>query len=216
MARTMDARARRCELTQALFKIAAERGLEEVSFREVASEAGVAIATVQYHFGTKDGMLLFAFERITEAIRARIGTAQTGRTVGRVMRRALMELLPLDDERVAEARVYLAFAARSTISPELARVHSGALAELRSNCARVVRTAQKVGQADASLDPEREAAALVAFLDGLTLHAVTDKEGMPPDAAVAALDAYLGRIFDVRDERRVTEGRADGEAGRGR
>lgn len=200
MARVTETRERRQELTEVVFRIAAECGLDGVSFREVASRAEVAVATVQYHFRTKDGMILSACEQMVEAILARMNAVGPQGTVGQVVRRVLLELLPLDEERTAEARVYLALAARAAVSPELARIHAVALAEFRANCAQAVREAQEIGEADATLDAEREASALVAFVDGLTLHVVTDAQGLPPGTAVAALDAYLGRIFDLRGE----------------
>ncbi len=198
MASSRNRESRRQQLTEACLRIAAERGLDEVSIREVASEAGVAIATVQYYFRTKDELLLFACEQTMDAALSRIDSVDTRGTVGQVIRRALLELLPLDEGRAVELRVYFAFAARSVVSDELAQVHAETLAQFRANCARAIRTAQEIGEASRDLDPEREAAVLVAAVDGLALHALTDLQGLPQEEVVAALDAYLRRIFDIR------------------
>ena len=121
----------------------------------------------------------------------------------------MMELLPLDKERTLEIRVYAAFVARAAVDEGLREVQSEALAEMRANCARAVRTAQQIGETDASVDPEREARVMVALVDGLALHAVTDPEGLPPDAAVVALETYLSRLFDVYGERLKRTGKDD-------
>jgi AcrR family transcriptional regulator len=47
--------------------IVAERGLDDVSVREVASAAGVSIGTVQHYFRTKDDMLFTAFQDVVRS-----------------------------------------------------------------------------------------------------------------------------------------------------
>ncbi len=49
---------------------------------------------------------------------ARTGPATT-------VRRVILELLPLDETRTAESRIYLAFAARAAVSAPLADVQIG-------------------------------------------------------------------------------------------
>ena len=56
---TDDARQR---LLDALMTLIAERGLDQVSIREVAAAAGVSIGTVQYYCRSKDEMLQMTFE----------------------------------------------------------------------------------------------------------------------------------------------------------
>lgn len=49
-------------------KLFAERGVEGVSLRELTSKAGVNIAAVHYHFGSKDGILPELFARSSKPI----------------------------------------------------------------------------------------------------------------------------------------------------
>src|SRR3978361_1145366 len=51
--RRVDHDERRRELTAALLRIASTRGLQAVSMREVAAEAGVSLRVVQYYFADK-------------------------------------------------------------------------------------------------------------------------------------------------------------------
>lgn len=197
MPRVVNHEARRRELADALLRITADRGLDEVSIREVAAEAGVSIGTVQHYFPTKDDLLLFAFQHIANQIVARVATIDTNGTVSQVLRRFLSQLLPLDEQRAVEGRVYLAFAARAAVVPYLAAVQSQTLAQIRTACADAIRRGQEVGETPASVDPDREAAVVVAVADGLLLHVLTDPEGLPPAVAQAALDAFLGSILDL-------------------
>src|SRR5215469_3241598 len=107
------------ELTDVLLSITATRGLDQVSVREVAAAAGVSIGTVQHYFATKDEMLVFAFRQVVERTRARVAGIDAGAGPRQALGAALRELLPLDQPRLAECRVYLAFAARAATSPRL-------------------------------------------------------------------------------------------------
>ena len=195
MPRAVNQEVRRRQLTDALMRITADRGLDEVSIRQVASEAGVSIGTVQHYFGTKDDLLLFAFERVADQVVDRIAAIDRGGSVREVLRRVLHELLPLDQPRTVEALVWLAFAARAAVSPPLAAVQARTLARLRGAFTQCLEAAQGRGELPGWVDPATEAAVLTAVLDGLALHIVTDRAGMPPQTAEAVLDAHLDRLF---------------------
>src|SRR4051812_50014156 len=44
-------------------RLFAERSYASVSLREITAEAGVNLAAVNYHFGSKDALLLAVFQR---------------------------------------------------------------------------------------------------------------------------------------------------------
>ncbi len=189
---------RRTQVMDALQAIIAERGLDGVSIREVASSAGVSIGTVQYYCRSKEEMLLLSFEQIVDRIGARAAAAvDEGGTVGQALHRALLELLPLDHLRRTESLVYLAFAGKAAVTPSLAAVQHAKLDQLRTQCAAAFRRAQEIGEAPTDLDVDAEAATTAALIDGLLLHVLTDPEGLPPATAEAVLQAHLGRYLDV-------------------
>jgi AcrR family transcriptional regulator len=186
----------------ALVSITAERGLDRASIREIAAEAGVSIGTVQYYCRSRDEMLEMGFRYILERMAARVAaarpTSSRGPTaVAPVLRQALHEFLPLDKLRLRECRVYLAFAARAAVMPQLASVQHELLGDMRRRCADVFRAAQANGEAIADFDPNDAAAVTTALVDGLLLHMLTDPTGLRGKAAVALLDQHLGRYLDL-------------------
>jgi AcrR family transcriptional regulator len=184
-------------LLEALIEITAEQGLDGVSIREVAARAGVSIGTVQYYCHTKDEMLVMAFQHVAARIVARVdggegtGAREVDGTVGRRLEDALLELLPLDDRRSTESRVYLAFAARAAVVPELAAVQHSLTAQLRAQVAAAFRAAQARGEARDDVDPDLASAATAALVDGLLLHLLTDPAGLSPSAAREILARHL-------------------------
>ena len=102
------------------------------------------------------------------------------------IREILLELLPLDERRAALYRVAVAFAARATWAPELGAELRKDLRELEDVFIDMLRQA---GVAH----PEREAMTLLALNAGLAEPLIYG-DGTP-EQVVAALDAYLDRVF---------------------
>ena len=185
----------RTGLLEALVSITAERGLDQVSIREVAAEAGVSVGTVQYYCRSKDEMLEMAFRHVLERMSERAaGTPRTG-SVTQLLRRALREFLPLDDLRRRECRTYLAFAARAAVTPSLAGVQHELLGEMRRRCEEVFRAAKEAGEASRDFDPKAAAAVTTALVDGLLLHMLTDPTGLRGATAVRLLDEHLRQFL---------------------
>jgi len=106
-----SAQRRESALTEAVMAIVAEHGLDRVSVREVAAAADVSIGTVQHYFPTKERLLAAAYTEAVRRIRDRLDALRLGPDPRANLARVLRQLLPLDERRRTETRVYVAFAA---------------------------------------------------------------------------------------------------------
>lgn len=184
------------ELTDALIGVVVEDGLDAVSIRAVARRAGVSIGTVQYHFATKDDLLLAAYRRAIEQVVERAARLPDPVVEPAGYIRALLhELLPLDDERQAELRVALAFTARSVNSPRLAELYEHGYRALVDAVEGGLQAAVERGEAAPGIDVRQEATQAVAVADGLAWHALCAPSALGVDDARAALDAHLARVL---------------------
>lgn len=199
MVQLSSRRPREAALTDALLRIVAERGLDEVSIREVASAAGVSIGTVQHYFPTKDDMLAAAFNEVVQRIRTRITSVTLGTDVRRNMSAVLRELLPLDDRRAEEARIVVAFAARAATSPALADIQQTVLTAINEELTEAFMLAA-AGRATAE-QCTLAAHVAVAAADGLALHAVSSGSGMTTDQLTAALELLLDALVPAAAEK---------------
>ena len=68
MPKRVDPLARRHSIAEAVFRLAAARGADAVSLRDVAGEAGVSLGMVQHYFRSKDEMLLFALDHMRDRV----------------------------------------------------------------------------------------------------------------------------------------------------
>ncbi|SDM20824.1 TetR/AcrR family transcriptional regulator [Allokutzneria albata] len=202
MPKVIDHELRRRQVVDALLRLTAERGLDEVSVAKVAAAAGVSVGLVQHYFANKDEMLLLAFhtidERFDERLRAWLetaGGAPEDVPVRSLVREVLLQLMPLDQERADEVRVWLAFCARSVGTPQLAKVYETAMLRRVEQMSDAVRRGQEAGEIPAGLDPSAEALQLLAFAEGLAQQALLASGHIAAELVVDAVDVQLGRVF---------------------
>lgn len=187
-----DTSATRDEVARALCRVVADRGVEGVSVREVAAEAGVAPGTVQYHFPTRTAMLAGAFEAVVARVRVRLAGVRLGDDPVAGICAVLRQLLPLDDGSAEEARVVLGFAAAASHEPALMTIQRDLLATMRDELAAVVARASGKRRVDA----QARAAALVvlAAVDGLALHEVSSGGDLGRRRVDAGLDLVVRSV----------------------
>jgi AcrR family transcriptional regulator len=201
MPKRVDHEERRRQIADALLRTAATRGLHATGMREVAAEAGVSLRLVQYYFGTKEELLLFAMQQLAAQFAER-GLARIRRTKPAggsaqprdVIAAILTEGLPADDERRTFSILYTAYFALSLTDPALA------IAPLVSNSAAVIdvvaaqlRASQAAGGTPVCLDPDTEAVSLLAMSAGLGTSVLAGHSS--PGQAQAVIDYHLDRLF---------------------
>ncbi|MET7950404.1 TetR/AcrR family transcriptional regulator [Micromonospora sp. NPDC005324] len=199
MPRNVDHDARRRQIAEAVWRLAATGGLEDVTLRQVATEAGVSARLLQYYFGTRDQLLLGALEILnTDAEqRARERMAQLGDTptMRALVRGVLLELLPLDEERRNRHLVYIAYFVRFLTDPALAALAREAPPALEQLITDLLCHGHELGEVPTHIDTAAEAAFLVAGAEGLQASALFGQHQL--DRAVALIDHQLNRIFTV-------------------
>jgi AcrR family transcriptional regulator len=193
----VDHDARRRQIAEAVWAVIALRGLEAVSLREVAAQAGVSMGMVQHYFRSKDAMLLFACEHIVErademaaAMTAGSDDPASPRTI---IRNVLTLGVPLRAEERLATSVWFAFVTRAAIDEELAALIRGSWSGTHDLMVEQLHRAQERGEVAVDVDVRREAIALVALIDGLVSHVMVGH--YTSDEAMAAVDLHLDRLF---------------------
>lgn len=202
MPKKVDHDERRREITGAVTRIAARKGLAGISFREVAAEAGMSVALVQHYVETKENLLVHALNHTSATVADRIVSqlSALGDEAAPSDRLAtiLGAFLPGDDDSRAAMKVYLQFAAAATADPILrsadAFANGHALIEvLAGELAAMVST----GATTQDLEPRTEARALLSLVVGLSMGMLLDQTSL--EQARAVLRAHLGRLRSSRE-----------------
>ena len=122
MPKVVDHEQRRAELAAAVWRLASREGLEAVTVRRVAEEAGWSTGAVVHYFSDKEELLLFAFSTVADRVRTRLAeAAERAAEPMDLVRAWLVEALPLDPDKQAEVRVWFAFLGLALTRPAFAR-----------------------------------------------------------------------------------------------
>jgi AcrR family transcriptional regulator len=193
----VDVDARRREIADALLRLAATEGLESVSLRHVAAEAGVSMGAVQHYFRNKDEMLTFALEhqaqRREQRIVAKLTEAGRPPTVREIVRTSLLEVLPTDEVSRSEWLAGIAFFIRAMHVPAMAEVISEGAPKAIAFFTEQLASAQVEGRLVEGVDPYQEAVVLWSMVDAQSTAIVLGERSA--DDAVITVDYYLDRVF---------------------
>lgn len=205
MPRKVDHDERRRHLVEALLRLTGARGLDAVTLREVAHEAGVSMGAVQHYFASKEEMLGYALAHwlqlsVHEGFARRV-VARLGPDPGRaapvdVLMAVAAEYLPHDDASRQDSRVALAFTSRAAVEPALAE----ALGPAYRGLAHTLQSA--LGRLQGAAAEPEQGPLLAALLDGLRTPVLLGALGY--DEALGLVEHHLanltGRPDDVRPE----------------
>ncbi|MER6997656.1 TetR family transcriptional regulator C-terminal domain-containing protein [Streptomyces sp. NPDC000410] len=202
MPKKVDHEERRREISQALWRIASTRGLDGVSLRDVAAEAGVSLGRLQYYFRSRDEMLVFALRQINQLadqrIRERIEKAAAELTEQPpprfVLRECLAGMLPLDEHSRIGQLVAAAYFARAVHDERLRGEAREGIPKLRDFFAGLLRQAAERGELPTGRDFDEEAMILISLVDGLTAYTLLHVH--TPEEALRLLDRHLDRLFE--------------------
>lgn len=195
MPKSVDPTQKRAAFVAASWDVIAAEGLRGATLRRVAAEAGCTTGALTHYFSDRRSLLIDALRAAHRQAGARmIEAARAASSDLERLKGVLLEALPLDEPRLREWRVWLAFWAESMNDAELAEENGRRYAEWRDLLQEVV--SPLTGNAGQT---EQEVAHLIALIDGLGLrlarHTAGDTTlGAQQRECAATLMRYLTRF----------------------
>jgi AcrR family transcriptional regulator len=172
-----------------------QKGYARTTARDLVAASGTNLASIGYHFGSKDALLNEAIGVAFEEWTARVGDvafATPGASpLERVATSWVALLDSLSDYRPLIVALFEAMA-QAERSPELRRQLADHYAGARAQVARMIRVSLGGDAEGAGAVPEHVASFLIAVCDGLTLQWLLDPDGPPTgEQLVSSLGAAL-------------------------
>jgi len=164
--------AQREELAEAAWRRVAYEGLEGATIRGVASEAGTSTGRVVHYFRSKDELLLEALRYADRRFSARVNDRLQSLKGLAAVEALMFEELPLDDQRRAEWRVWLAFWSRGSVHAELGEENRRRILRWRNLLLELMGRAVELGEIAPDLDVESESERIIAMVNGLGVQAM--------------------------------------------
>ncbi len=185
MPKLVDHDAKRVELVAAASEVIAKHGLAAATLRTVAEVAGCTTGSLTHYFRDRHALLVAALRSAHEAAALRMfQCANAEPDPRRRLRAVLLEALPLDEARLAEWRIWLAFWNEAATDRAL-RLENGRRTEEWTSLLELL-------VAPWAPRPALAAASLRAVVDGLGLQVVLGTA--TPGVALKVVDAQLERF----------------------
>lgn len=196
MPKRVDHQQRRECIASALMRVAARDGLEGISLRQVAAEAGVTSGMVQHYFPSKDAMMHYAMDAASDYfanLDELAPRAWEDLTIQEHIFTLLCSLLPMDHQRRNAGLATLAFTAYAATNQAAARKLAWGNTQLREYIGQLLDTAARDGLLVKGVETGKAATVVLATTEGLGLHCLTG--GLEPESAAAALQHHVSSLF---------------------
>ena len=190
LADNADARQR---VSHAVWDTVAELGIEATTVRAVAVRADCTTGLIMHRFGSRSAMLVHARQTLFDRTARRADGVDADTPAADRLLAVACTVLPLDDVRTVEARIFTGFAAASIADAELRELH---VHNTRQWLSRITGLVAGLGSHVTDVQATEWAQEIVATMEGIAILAVLDGPTYP-----AAVQERLARrtITDVVD-----------------
>lgn len=188
---------RRQEIAEAACEVILNVGLEKMRLADVARAAGLTTGAIQYHFESKEDLLLFVKNGLFDRIFAAADEEAQQLTGPARLRAYVRALLPIRAEVVRAFRLLEAFRGRAIGNPELLSLQHQRDRHWLGKLTREVRTLQDQRHISPTLDPEVEALALNALIDGLGALVVIAPTEYSAEKVAAVAEGWFSKCLGL-------------------
>ena len=194
MPKVVDHDARRKEIIGVVWRLIAAEGIQSVTTRRIAEAVGYANGALLYYFPNKEAVLTAAFEHIFEATNIRADKAEPDRRGLVGLRTLCLEVMPLDELRLAEARLAITFWQQALNSPENRKLHASFGHRWRTEMTSRLEEAKQAREVPECLDVTAAVDELLAMLMGLQILGVLSPREATPQRQLAQLNGFFRRL----------------------
>lgn len=194
MPKIVDHELQREKFATAALRLVALKGLEGLTMRAVANEAGLSYGSLFHYFNSKDELLMFAI---------RYSTSEQARRVNEFSVRfkglKALEHLMCDDALVEEGSrdewlVWLAFLYTAALKEPFAEMHAELIGGWIERIKKLLQEAQRLEELQTGLDIDFEALAIWVYSAGIGQQGLLHPAMFPPDVQKRLISAYLDKL----------------------
>ena len=194
MPKIVDHEEQRRRFAEATMRVIAGAGLEGVTMRAVAGEAGLSYGSLFHYFESKDDLLMHAVRHSTEQQTSRVNEYQERYAGLAALEQLLCDDAIIDDSSRDAWMVWMTFLYKAANQPSYARLHDELIDGWLGRFRRLLADAQLMGEIDADLDIDQEAKSLWAFSTGIGQIGLLDSERVPAGTQKRLIGAYLDKL----------------------
>lgn len=194
MPKIVDHELQRVKFAEAAMSLIARHGLEGVTMRAVATEAGLSYGSLFHYFDSKDDLLKHVIRHSTS-----LQTKRVNEYSSRFSGLKALEHLLCDDAIVNESSrdswmVWMTFQYKVTLQSSFAQLHSELVDGWLTRITSLLEDARQAGEIAATIDVELEAMAVWAYSTGVGQLGLLHPESLPAKMQKRLITSYLNKL----------------------
>jgi len=194
MPKIVDHDVQRLKFAEAAMSLIARHGLEGVTMRAVAAEAGLSYGSLFHYFKSKDELLMHVIRHSTT-----LQTKRVNEYVSQYSGLKALEHLLCDDSIISDSSrddwmVWLTFLYKAALHESFADLHAELIDGWLTRIERLLEDAQQSGEIRENLDTGFEAMGVWAYSSGIGQLSLLHRELLPVKLQKQLISAYLDKL----------------------
>ena len=194
MPKIVDHDAQRVKFAEAAMSLIAQHGLEGVTMRAVAAEAGLSYGSLFHYFSSKDELLMHAVRHSNALQTDRINKFTSQYSGMKALEHLLCDDAIITDSSRDDWMVWLTFLYQAALQASFADLHSELIDDWRTRIEGLLEDAQKAGEIRENLDISFEAMGVWAYSSGIGQLSLLHRELLPVKLQKQLISAYLDKL----------------------
>ena len=194
MPKIVDHDVQRVRFAEAAMSLIAQHGLEGVTMRAVAAEAGLSYGSLFHYFSSKDELLMHAVRHSNSLQTDRINKFTSKYSGIKALEHLLCDDAIITDSSRDDWMVWLTFLYQSALQTSFADLHSELIDDWQTRIEGLLEDAQKAGEIRENLDTSFEAIGVWAYSSGIGQLSLLHRELLPVKLQKQLISAYLDKL----------------------
>lgn len=194
MPKVVDHDTRRVKFAEAAMRLIAKTGLEGVTMRAVAAEAGLSYGSLFHYFSSKDELLMYIVRHTAELQTRRVNEFTSQYSGLKALEHLLCDDAIITDSTRDDWMVWVTFLYKAALQDSFAEMHAELINGWLARIRRLLEDAKEAGEIRRTLDVDFEARALWAFSAGIGQLSLLHSGLLPVDVQKQLISSYLEKL----------------------
>jgi AcrR family transcriptional regulator len=178
----------------AAMRLIASKGLEGVTMRAVAAEAGLSYGSLFHYFDSKDDLLMHAVRYSTSAQTRRVNEYSSQYSGLKALEHLLCDDVIINESSRDSWMVWMTFLYKAAVHKPFAEMNTELIDGWLDRIAALLTEAQASGEISSSIDVKKEAMATWAFSAGIGQIGLLQPDALPPELQKQLVLDYLDKL----------------------
>ncbi|MDW0113443.1 TetR/AcrR family transcriptional regulator [Sporosarcina saromensis] len=192
MPKIVNHEERKKQIAEAMWRVILDKGMEGATVRNIAEEAGLSLGALRHYFSNQDDLLVYAMTLVQERATDRIeAVAKQNLPPKEMVLAVLLEIVPVNQETLAEMEVWFAFMAHVNHRREELNIPDDGIV---TGVHKIIAYLDNVGLLKEGLDLDLEMERLYAIIDGIAIHALFGAGRLEAERVKKTLQYHIDSI----------------------